>query len=213
MCTTCKCDKPTLGVDTSPSIQTMNLADLSALATRNATRLSARSIRVEAADVAVLSAVHTTSDGGVFLSTSSIGPLQGDISLAGTIGPFPVELHLAVKLDGDSITVTLEVDKPIHLGPFTWTFKLGGVTRDARGNIVSAQTITLSPDTPAFEAAGFGSHFLCILKCAGLAILPILIECLPSLAGGPQGFIACVVARAGTGAAAIAACFAKCVTA
>lgn len=135
------------------------------------------------------------------------------MSLSGAIGPFPVELHLSVKLDGDTVTVTLEIEKPIHLGPFTWTFKLGGVVRDAQGNLIGAQSIALSPDTPAFDAAGFGSHFLCILKCAGLAILPILLGCLPSLTGGPQGFIACVVAKAGTGAAAIAACVAKCVTA
>ena len=56
----------------------------------------------------------------------------GDVTLTGTIGLFPVELHLTVKIDGDTVTVTLEVDKPIHLGPFTWTFKLGGVSRDAK---------------------------------------------------------------------------------
>ena len=207
----CTCHKQ--NTETEPMISTINLADLASLTTRNTSRLAARNINISAADVAGLSAVHTTSDGGVFLTTSSVSNLQGDVSLTGTIGPFPVELHLSIKLDGDTVTVTLEVSKPIHLGPFTWTFKLGGVVKDAQGNVIGAQSVSLSPDTPAFEAAGFGSHFLCILKCAGLAILPILIGCLPSLSGGPAGFIACVVGKAGTGAASIAACVAKCVTA
>lgn len=70
------------------------------------------------------------------------------------------------------------MDKPIHLGPFAWTFKLGGVVKDAKGALIGAQSISLSPDT-TFEAAGIGGNFLCFLKCAGLAIAPILLTCLP----------------------------------
>jgi hypothetical protein len=213
MCNTCKCPEPKSAASTLPDVQTLNLEDVSALTTRNVKRMNARAIKMTAAEAPTHSAVHVTSDGGVFLTTSSVGNLQGDVTLSGTIGLFPVELHLTVKIDGDTVTVTLEVDKPIHLGPFTWTFKLGGVSRDAKGNLIGATTISLSPDTAAFEAAGFGSHFLCILKCAGVALLPILLGCLPSLSGGAAGFIACVVAKAGSGAAAIAACVAKCVTA
>lgn len=204
----CTCQGQNAG--TESTITTISLADLKSLSTRNSTRLTERSITIT--DVDSQSAIHTTADGGVFLTTSSLGKLQGDISLAGTIGPLPVELHLSVKVDGDAITVTLELDKPIHLGPYTWTFKLGGIVRDAQGAIIGAQSVSLSPETPAFKAAGAGSHFLCILKCAGLAVLPILIGCLPSLSGGLQGFIACVVGKAGTAAASIAACVGKCVT-
>jgi len=211
MCTSCKFEKQTSSADVLPSVQTMNLADLNALQETTASRLSQRP-GVAASGLKVASAVHTTSEGGVFVSTGSIGPLQGDVTLSGTLGPFPVELHLTVKLDNETetVTVSLEVVKPIHLGPFNWVFKLGGVTKDAQGKIIGAQAVTLSADTPAFPQSQLGSHVLCFLKCAGLAIAPILIECLGSLTGGPQGFIACVVAKAGSGAAAIAACVAKC---
>ncbi len=211
MTSSCKCHEHKPDTEIMPTVQTMSLANLSALSTKNTTALASRKIQV--ADAAATSEVHVTSDGGVFLSTGSVGNLQGSVVLSGTIGPFPIELHLTVKLEDETVTVTVELDKPIHLGPFTWTFKLGGVAKDAKGNVIGAQTISLSADTPAFNAAGFGSNFLCILKCAGLAILPILVGCLPSLSGGPQAFIACVVAKAGTGAAAIASCVVKCVTA
>ena len=213
MCTTCR----NYGPGTEPALpkvaQSLSLADLDALSSRNAARLKARSVGISSSALVANSALHTTADGGVFLTTSSIDELQGDTTLTGTIGPIPVELHLSVKLDPvvGTVTVTLEFDKPIHLGPFTWTFKLGGMVRDANNQLIGAQTITLSADTPAFAGSGVGAHFLCFLKCAGLAIAPILLECVPSLAGGPQGFISCVVGKAGSGAASIAACVAKCV--
>jgi hypothetical protein len=204
MCTPCTVNKPA-ELDLLPSVQSLSLADLNTLSQQNQKRLGGMGIVHPEATAPENTVVHTTSGGGVFLTTSSAGGLQGDVTLTGSIGPLPVELHMTVRVDpaAATVTVTLELIKPIHLPPYTWTFKLGGVARDANKNLIGAQSLTLSPDTPAFEAAGIGSHFLCFLKCAGLAILPILIECLPSFATGPQGFIACVVAKAGSCAASI----------
>jgi hypothetical protein len=211
MCANCD-SSPNSVADLEPAVRSISLADINALSTRNVARMKKRSLTVSEASVVATSAIHTTEGGGTFLATSSIADLRGDVTLTGSIGPLPVELHLTIKVDpaAGTVSVTLEVDKPIQLGPFTWIFKLGGTAKDAKGNLIGAQSITLSPDTPAFEATGIGSHFLCFLKCAGLAIVPILLECLPSLVGGPQGFIACVVGKAGSGAASIAACVAKC---
>jgi hypothetical protein len=211
MCTTCNHQR-TSGADNLPAVQTANLADLTALSIRNSARLRTLNVAVADSALASSSAVHTTDGGGVFVTTTSLGNLQGNVSLSGTIGPFPVELHLSVTLADDTVTVTLEIDKPIHLGPYTWTFKLGGVVRNAQNVIIGAQTVSLSPDTPAIEAAAIGSTLLCILKCAGTTILPILLECVPSIfTGGGAGFIACVIGKAGSAAAGIAACVAKCI--
>ena len=214
MCTTCKFNRP-VDSDLLPNVQSLSLwpGPQHAFTKRIGCALGGVGIVHPEAATPENTVVHTTSDGGVFVTTATAGGLQGDVTLTGSIGPLPVELHVTVKVDpaAATVTVTLELIKPIHLPPYTWTFKLGGVARDENKNLIGAQSLTLSPDTPVFEAAGIGSHFVCFLKCAGLAILPILIECLPSFATGPQGFIACVVAKAGSGAASIAACVAKCI--
>lgn len=208
--TACRCHEQT---EQAPTIHSISWDHLVSLSNRNVSLLSQQGISITAPQTSSVSQLHIGPDGGFFLTTPSVSDLQGSVVLSGTIGSFPVELRITVQLANDTVTVTLEVDKPIKLGPFTWTHKLGGIARDGKQTIVGAQSISLSPETEAFPAAGFGSHLLCILKCAGLAILPILVSCLPSFATGPQAFIACVIGKAGTAAAAIATCFVKCATA
>jgi hypothetical protein len=206
----CKCNEVS-STETSSfrsTITSIPLSDLTNLSSAGASALRAIGPHH---DEAVVQQFHTTPDGGLFTSSAFAADLTAHVDLRGTLGPFPVELTLSVTVDADQVIVKLQVTKPIHLGPYEWHFKLGGVVRDAKGVIIGANTIALAPTTPAFApSAALGGHFLCFLKCGGLAILPILIPCLPSLAGGPQAFIACVVGKAGEGAAAIAACITKC---
>ena len=154
--------------------------------------------------------IHTTPDGGIFTSSGFAVGANGDVVLTGSVGPLPYEMHLHIAVDDTVVTVELTVTKPLPMGPFTWKFNLGGVTRDAAGNIISATSLTLDPTTnlapPGMVAPAL--NWWCVLRCGGLGILGILVKCLPSLTGGVAGYVACVTAAAGEGAAGIATCIA-----
>jgi hypothetical protein len=155
--------------------------------------------------------LHLTPEGGTLVSTSHASANQGQVVLVGSIGALPYELHLTVKLEDKVITVTLELKKPIPLGPFTWTYRLGGAVTGPQGQFLAVSTVAPQDLTlsAAPQAAG-GLNWWCVVKCGGTSILGLLIKCLPSLiTGGSSGFIACVTAGAGTAAASIAACLAQ----
>jgi hypothetical protein len=155
----------------------------------------------------VLNQVHVTADGGVLTTSSFASGGEGDVVLRGTIGPFSYELHLKVAMNDGVITVTVEMTKPFKAGPFEWKFNLGGIVRDAKGQIIGASGVTAAPDMVAVA----GLDWWCALRCGGLAILGILVRCLPALTGGIPGYVACVTSQAGSGAAGIAVCIAtKC---
>jgi hypothetical protein len=164
----------------------------------------------------VASQVHLTAAGDVLTTSASSVGGEGNVVLHGAIGPIPYDFSLNMKVEDTKIVVTFDVNKPIDMPPYTWTFVLGGVKKDSTGAVIGARDIRLDHEaSPAFLPVGAPQAaaalpVLCILKCAGLSIMPILLKCLPSLAGGPAAFIACVVASAGEGAAGIAACFVKC---
>lgn len=156
--------------------------------------------------------LHITPDNAVLVSTSYATESEGHVVVTGSIGPFPYELHLSFRLDGMAVTVTMEVKKPIPMGPYTWTFRLGGAVIGPAGGVLSATSVL--PENFVNSAdGGVASHgldWLCVLRCGGTAILGILVRCLPALvSGGPAGFIACVTSQAGSGAAGIAACVAR----
>jgi hypothetical protein len=148
-------------------------------------------------------------------SASSVGG-EGSVVLHGALGPIPYEFALNVKVEDTKIVVTFDMNKPIDMPPYTWTFDLRGVKKNDAGVVIGACDVKLAPEaTAAFLTAGApqaaaARPVLCILKCAGMSILPVLIKCLPSLAGGSPAFVACVVASAGEAAAGIAACVANC---
>jgi hypothetical protein len=147
--------------------------------------------------------VHLTPQSDMLSTSALAAGNEGDVVLRGTIGPFPYEIHLHIKLDGSTVEVTLDVQKPIDLPPYTWKFDLLGVVRDAGGNVVGASDVQ-----PAADMVAAGLDFWCVLKCGGTAILGCLVKCLPSLAGGPAAYVACVTGCAGAGAAGIAVCIA-----
>lgn len=150
--------------------------------------------------------VHTLTTGETLMSTAVEGAQDGTIVLHGSIGPFPYEIEVSVQLDDSGVvTIRLHIRKPVELGPYEWKFNLTGIRRD--GNRIIGAT-GLSP-SQGFQAMRL--DWWCVLRCGGVAIFGVLLECLPSLAGGPQAFVACVVARLGTSAAQIAECIAhKC---
>ena len=159
--------------------------------------------------------IHLTPDGDALTTSASAVGGEGSVALHGALGPIPFDFTLNMKLEDTKITVTFDMNKPIDMPPYTWTFELHGAAKEG-GKVIRACDVRLVPETtPAFlekdsPQARAARPVLCILKCAGFAILPILIKCLPSLAGGPPAFIACVVAAAGPAAAGIAACVANC---
>lgn len=154
--------------------------------------------------------LHVTSDGGLLVSTGYASGNEGYVVLTGSIGALPYEIHLSFKLEIREVTVTMELKKPIPLGPFTWKFQLFGAALGSNGGIQSATTVVAVDLNLGALNAGPHVDLLCALKCGGLTILGILIKCLPALiTGGPPAFIACVTALAGAGAAGIAACIAK----
>ncbi len=148
--------------------------------------------------------IHITESGDILSTSAQAFGNDGHIVLRGSIGPFPYEMHLTVKMDGSTITVTLDIEKPINLPPYVWSFDLQGIMSNAAGDIVSATGVKPSLTMPAM-----GLDWWCVARCGGLAILTILVTCLPALAGGPAAYIACVTGRAGEGAAGIAVCIAE----
>jgi hypothetical protein len=151
---------------------------------------------------------HFDQEGRVLAAATSAVGGEGDTTIRGNLGPFPFELHVHLQLQNDVIQLTLELSKPIHVGPYTWQFKLHGLTRDAQGQIVGATSVEVDPDFDPSIVDAQGLNWWCVLKCGGLQILPTLALCLPTLAGGPAAYVACVVAKVG---AADAAGIAKCV--
>jgi hypothetical protein len=164
---------------------------------------------------------HISPQGDALAASSLVQGNTGDVVLSGSVFGIPYEAHIQVKLEGSTVTVTLTVTKPIPLGPFTWTFNLGGIVRNAANEIVGAASVTLDPSASLMggpaeaaavdaEAAAFNfGRVLCILKCGGATVAPTLLACLPSLGGGVPAYVACVTAKLSTGdAAKIAVCVA-----
>lgn len=186
--------------------------------------LSAAAVQLAALDANGLTTLlHVTPDGDALLTSSVVADNGGDLVLHGSIGPIPYEVHLHVELKGTRLALTVQVTQPVPLGPFTWYFDLGGVVRGKNGEIVAAASIAPAslaapppPAPPLVPAAalaaaapppaGHSFNFGCLLKCAGGKILPTLLACLPSLIGGVQAFIACIVAQLGQNAPDIIKC-------
>jgi len=126
---------------------------------------------------------------------------KGAVEIRGSIGIIPVVAKFEVSFSGEQqVAVTLDVSQPL---PFkhTWTFNVG------------ASSVALDPNTQlsGASAAGVsaaGISWWCVLKCGGLSILGTLLACLPAFAGGPAGYIACVVGKLGATAGGVAACIA-----
>lgn len=154
---------------------------------------------------AVHTQLHVMPGGGQLITSAAVAGNEVKVPLQGSIGgiPFDLELLFTLDLGQKQIRVKLTVREPIAF-EHEWIYNLGTVLPTANG--VMASGLQLAPAT---SVAGHGIDFLCILKCGGLKLLPILITCLPALAGGVPGFVACVAGRAGAAAADIAVCIAQ----
>lgn len=148
-------------------------------------------------------------DGALLVSSALATGNRGDVVLQGTIGTLPYELHLGFVMADGNITVSLELTKPFKAGPFEWTYQMSGLRRDGSGGIVGATGLVPLANALPQSATPMGLSGWCILKCGGITLLGVLVRCLPSLAGGVPGYIACVTSQAGRGAAGIAACIAQ----
>jgi hypothetical protein len=156
------------------------------------------------AGAVALSHMHVTATGGQLYSTAVVTGDQIRIPLRGSIFGIPYDLELLITLDlkGGQVKVKLVVREPIKF-EHEWVFKLRDLVAVGGGFFASGIELEL-----AASVAAKGIDFLCIIKCGGMKILPVLLECLPTLIGGPQAYLACVAAKAGTIAAQIAECIA-----
>jgi len=125
----------------------------------------------------------------------------GTVLLEGSIGGFSYEVEFKASITGTQVTVSLHVRKPIALGPYVWTFDLGGAQHNAAGDLVGASTIVAAPTLQAVPI-----DWWCVLRCAGNSVYKVLLKCLPSLLAGPQSYISCVVDNLSASAAEVAKC-------
>lgn len=131
--------------------------------------------------------------------------VDGEVVVQGLIMNFHYDLRIKVSFNKDTLMVTFSLMKPIEIGPYTFQYNFTGITKNNDGEIVSAINIS-----PSVNSSLIKPDWLCVLKCSGISILPTLIECLPSLVGGPPAYVACVTTKLGTSdAASIALCVAK----
>ena len=194
--------------------ETANLAEASLTSASAAAQAAVAAARSAAAggEGPLVRQVHLLDGGSLLVSSAYAEGNAGDVVLRGSIGPIPYEIHVRFEMEDGVVVVTITVRKPIELGPFVLRFRLRGIRRDDRGNIVGASDVAADPDAPGLTAssvAALGLNWWCVLRCGGVAILAILVRCLPALAGGVPGYVACVTSQAGAGAAGIAACIAK----
>lgn len=183
---------------TSIQIQSYSADAIDALRQSSITALAAYPA---IAGVQPVNQIHLTPSGDLLVSSASATGNEGDVVLRGSIGPFTYEIHLKVKLDGAKVQVTFDMQKPIDLPPYMWTFDLLGIIKDASGNIIGASDVK-----PSANIAPLGLNFWCVLKCGGTSILACLLKCLPSLVGGPSAYVSCLTGCAGEAAAGIAVC-------
>lgn len=189
--------KPRQVVLSSSWVEKESHASIQALTARSA---SFKSITTDSEKAAKLLQENTnliiTPAGNTLLSSHFSVGTNGDVVIRGAIGPFPLDAHFQVSLDSAtaSVSITLTVLKPIAVGPYTWKFNLHGLARNASGDLVGAKSVVPSQDMQAFDR-GVG----CYVKCAGWKLLPVVVGCIPSLAGGPVAFVGCIVAAVGLG--------------
>jgi len=203
------------GATEQSALVTVNAGHLAQLATLSGHRLFAASAPAKTAAQGTIGPLgaapgvqthfHVTAEGEALATTSFAEGQTGDIVVRGVIAGIPYELHIRVAFEGEQVAVTLHLTKPFEVGPYTWRFDIGGAIKDASGSIVAATSVT-----PAADLQPMGLNWWCVLKCGGAAILPTLLACLPSLAGGPAAYVACVTGKLGAAdAAKIALCVAK----
>jgi hypothetical protein len=151
------------------------------------------------ADMAAVSSMHVTASGDVLASSSATAGNNGDVILHGTIGAFPCALQVHFKLVGALATLELLVTQPFVLGPITWRFELLGLVIDTAANIVTASSVAAAVDSSSTESRAMLREGQIgawrFLNRVGDLVFPTLTECLPSLIGGPDAYVACVVSR------------------
>jgi len=164
--------------------------------------------------------VHVLSAGeGALKSTANVGGngTSCSSSFGGTVLQLPVQggLEVEVDLDEQVVRARLQVVQPAEVGLQEFRYRMVGLVDipDSQGFALSNLVLDPATDIAGTAAAGIGTMgigFWCALRCGGLRILGTLVACIPAFfAGGPAGFIACVISRIGETGAGIAQCIAR----
>lgn len=197
----CKCRSSASLMDAAPlEVVTMDAGHAESLlrslhAARTGAHATAGPSGVGAATTLAQLHIVPTLD-ATLASTAEVSGHCVSILLAGRIGVIPYELNLRITLQERSVTLAAAMAKPWAVGPIEWTFDLGHA-----GLTLFPTALTI----PATALPGVG----CFARCIGESLAGVLLECLPSLPGGPSAFLACVARRAGGAAAKAAACIAR----
>jgi len=139
---------------------------------------------------------HVTSE-EAFLSSSAAPGLvtvmgaRGALTIKVEQPPAPALGEAGSQLWNVGLTVipsTGDLPKESHID-------VGVIVGGSSAKIASYQT---SP-TAAAELGALGFSPLCIIKAGGASILSTIVSCLPSLAGGPEAFMAALTAALGPG--------------
>jgi hypothetical protein len=156
--------------------------------------------------------IHVGSDHSIYISAASASGLAG-------VNAKP-ELHLLGNAPSGVIGLSmtdLQVSSSTA-GSNKLTLKLGLL--DSNGALQSGAPVTLeyhiTPDSVMLASSSTPPNLaatpsvLCLVKCAGVQLIPAILSCVPSLVGGPSAFMSCLVATAGPTVAGIATCVAGC---
>jgi hypothetical protein len=157
--------------------------------------------------------IHVGSDHSIFISAPSI---PGFGAAANTKPELYLLGNAPQGVVGLSMT-DLQVSSSTA-GSNKLSLKLGVL--DANGALRGGAPISLeyhiTPDAVLLSSAGTPANLaaapsvLCLVKCAGVQLIPAIMGCLPSLVGGPAAFMSCLVGTAGPTVAGIATCVAGC---
>lgn len=169
---------------------------------------------------AAVEQIHVLPAGeGVLRSTANVGGDGTSCSVAfgGSVSQLPVQGGLEVRVDMEQgvVEVELQVVQPAAVTQ-VFRYRLQGLRSIEGASGFAVSNLVEEPvgnDLAGTAAAGIGTMgigFWCALKCGGVSILGTLVACLPAFfAGGPAGFIACVVGKLGGTAAGVAVCIAQ----
>lgn len=138
---------------------------------------------------------HVSAFGDMLVSKQTPG--AGTVDIKGNLGFVSVDLTISIAVNGSAITVGIEVREPIKLPKTEWVF----------GAVGNSLVLASGQSTAGLMAASF--DWSCVLKCGGDQITPVLVKCLPSLLGGPQAFVTCVIGQLAANSGEIAKCIAS----
>jgi len=156
--------------------------------------------------------IHVGSDHSIYISASTTPSVAGsnvkpELYLAGNAPSGVIGLSMTDLQVSSSTAGSSKLSLKLNL--------LDG-TGAARGEAPVTLEYHITPDSVMLASSKLSAGLaatpsvFCLVRCAGVQLLPAILSCVPSLVGGPSAFMSCLVATAGPTIAGIATCVASC---